>query len=95
MIGRRQRKRPGGRRPAQPAQPWFFCETAYAGPDSPWHLRPAGPKGRCPGGGADTPSACGREVAWDIDLGVTATTADQVGACLACREATAGLLPGH
>lgn len=64
----------------------FFCETVTAGPLQPWHLRPPGTKGRCLGGGAGTPSLCGREVAWDI--GIVATT-EAIGRHSTCPRCAA------
>ena len=43
-----------------------FCETAFATGTSPWHIRELSEAGRKLGGGADTPTLCGREAAWDL-----------------------------
>lgn len=87
--------RPSGRRrPAQPDQRWFFCETQFAGANAPWHLRPAGERGVCLGGAADTPALCGRDVSWDIDLEVTPQTLVEVGACARCLERAPSTLTG-
>jgi hypothetical protein len=67
--------------------PYFFSETAYAGPLTPWHIRPAGDKGRCPGGGADTAALCGREVAWDVACEVTEESLARVEPCGRCVAA--------
>ena len=54
---------------------YSFCETATASGTTPWHIRKLTAVGRKPGGGADTPSLCGRDVAWDVerdcDLSIT------------------------
>ena len=50
---------------------YSFCETATAGGASPWHIRTLTGIGRKLGGGADTPSLCGRQVAWDIGVELT------------------------
>jgi len=42
-----------------------FCETIAA---SITHIRILGPKGRMPGGGADTTALCGALVLWDTGL---------------------------
>lgn len=66
---------------------FFFSETVTAHALAPWHIRPAGDKGRCPGGGADTAALCGRVVAWDLDLEVTDETVARVGPCARCAAA--------
>ena len=50
---------------------YSFCETATAGPRSRWHIRQLTEKGRKPSGGADTPSLCGLDVAWDLEVDIT------------------------
>ena len=50
---------------------YSFCETALAGSASRWHIRRLTAVGRKLGGGADTPSLCGRKVAWDLDVQLT------------------------
>lgn len=45
---------------------YSFCESTFAGPNSPWHIRPLTMKGRKLGGCADTDSLCGRAMAWDL-----------------------------
>lgn len=65
---------------------YFFCETSTASGETPWHIRKAGPKGECLGGGADTPALCGRVVAWDVQLEVAPKTIDRVKPCVRCAE---------
>jgi hypothetical protein len=77
----RRRKRP------ETLLPYFFCERAYAGALTPWHIRPVGDKGRCPGGGADTVALCGREVSWDVSCEVTAESLQRVEPCRRCAAA--------
>ena len=49
-------------------QEYAFCETAAASGYSPWHIRRLTKRGKKLGGGADTPTLCGREAAWDLDV---------------------------
>ena len=49
------------------ASVFSFCESAHAGPLSPWHIRRLTKTGKHLGGGADTPSLCDIKVAWDVD----------------------------
>jgi hypothetical protein len=62
---------------------YSFCETITAGADSPWHIRPLTDKGQKLGGGADTKALCGREVSWDIRLGVDP---EMSHCCRKCRD---------
>lgn len=48
-----------------------FCETISATGTSPWHIRQLTDKGLKLGGGADSKSLCGREVAWDLEVEIT------------------------
>jgi hypothetical protein len=48
-----------------------FCESMYARSGAPWHLRKLTEAGRKPGGGADTPALCGRQVTWDLEVPIT------------------------
>lgn len=64
---------------------YYFCETVTARPLGPWHIRPAGNKGRCPGGGADTEALCGLEMAWDLEVDITPHHLNH-SACTRCRE---------
>jgi hypothetical protein len=48
-----------------------FCETATAGPLSPWHIRKLTKAGRKLGGGADTAALCERAVAWDLNVPIS------------------------
>lgn len=45
-----------------------FCESVYAGPRTPWHVRKLTSQGRKLGGGADTAALCGQEVSWDLQV---------------------------
>jgi len=47
---------------------YSFCENVHATPYSKWHIRKLTKLGRKLGGGADTPSLCGRVVNWDLDI---------------------------
>ena len=64
---------------------YAFCETATAGPRTPWHIRKLGAKGLKLGGGADTPSLCGRTVAWDLKVEITEHHLEHN--CRKCAEA--------
>lgn len=64
---------------------YVFCETAMAGPRSKWHIRQLTEQGLKPSGGADTPSLCGRDVAWDLEVDLTIHHL-QNSACLKCAE---------
>lgn len=48
-----------------------FCETITASGSTPWHIRRLTSRGLLLGGGADTPSLCGRKVTWDLDVQIT------------------------
>lgn len=50
----------------EPVLDFSFCETATAGPQTRWHIRPLTDRGRKLGGGADTPALCGVKVSWDL-----------------------------
>jgi hypothetical protein len=50
---------------------YSFCETVTAGSSSKWHIRLLTRFGKKLGGGADTPSLCGRKVAWDLSVELT------------------------
>ncbi|MBT0771753.1 hypothetical protein KIH74_22625 [Kineosporia sp. J2-2] len=44
-----------------------FCESNWAGPESPWHIRVVGSEGLKPGGGVNATALCGREIkGWDL-----------------------------
>lgn len=43
-----------------------YCESVWAGPTSPNHIRNFAEQGLMPGGGANTPALCGSEVSWDL-----------------------------
>ena len=65
-------------------QQYAFCEPDTAGSLSKWHIRKLTDKGLKLSGGADTPSLCGREMSWDINVKV------QVGpnGYVACHKCT-------
>jgi len=65
---------------------YAFCESAWAGSRTPWHIRRLTDAGRKPGGGADTKALCGREVAWDLKADVD-LSCDRC--CRKCAEAYA------
>ena len=67
------------------APQYAFCETATAGPRTPWHIRELTAKGLKLGGGADTPSLCGRVVAWDLRVAIAEYHLKH--ACQGCVEA--------
>lgn len=70
---------------------YSFCERVWAGPRSPWHIRPLTSIGRKLGGGIDTTSLCGRvDKGWDLDVEVTPHHLDH--ACKACVEVYRGRL---
>lgn len=70
------------REPEPEAPKFAFCETVAAGGGSPWHIRQLTTRGKKLGGGADTPSLCGKQVSWDVrpDINELQLT----GACQAC-----------
>jgi len=72
---------------------YAFCESAWAGSRTPWHIRQLTDAGRKPGGGADTKALCGCEVAWDLTAEVNLSF-DRC--CRKCAEAYAAewLEPG-
>jgi hypothetical protein len=43
-----------------------YCESVWAGPTSPNHIRVFAEQGLMAGGGANTPALCGSEVSWDL-----------------------------
>jgi len=50
---------------------YSFCETVTAGGNARWHIRRLTDKGMMLGGGADSESLCGANVAWDVDVPIT------------------------
>jgi len=48
-----------------------FCESVTASSQSRWHIRQLTEAGMKLGGGADTSSLCGRQVAWDLQVEIT------------------------
>ena len=65
---------------------YSFCESSHAGPFSPWHIRKLKEAGRKLGGGADTPSLCGKKVAWDLKSEVTHIGRALAGGGHVCNE---------
>ena len=64
---------------------YSFCESVWAGPKAPWHIRRITDKGLKLGGGIDTTSLCGRVTnGWDI--GVTITRDHLTHSCSRCAE---------
>lgn len=61
-----------------------FCETMFASGVTPWHIRKLTTVGRKLGGGADTPSLCGKDVAWDLSVEITSHHLTHC--CLYCRR---------
>lgn len=59
-----------------------YCETIHASATTPWHLRILTGAGKKLGGGADTKSFCGLEVAWDLDVEISLPHNDRV--CQTC-----------
>jgi hypothetical protein len=66
-----------------------FCEPVTASSRSFWHIRKLSEAGRKLGGGADTPSLCGRVVCWDLEASVEklANNPDTIFICPRCLEA--------
>ena len=66
---------------------YSFCESVTATSISPWCIRPLTAVGRKLGGGADTPSLCGRVrvgYGWDLQVPVDLKLSR---ACPRCVEA--------
>jgi len=62
-------------RPVEPGD-YSFCEGAWAGPKSPWHIRRLTSVGKKLGGGIDTASLCGRVGppavnGWDLEVQIS------------------------
>lgn len=68
------------------AETYSFCESSWAGPNAPWHLRQLSEVGRKLGGGADTVALCGREVSWDLEVELTEHHLSK-NTCAVCLEA--------
>lgn len=64
-----------------------FCETASAGPQTPWHIRELTEVGFKFSGGADSLGLCGRKVGWDLNVAITQ---HHLGHC--CKECAAHFL---
>ena len=63
-----------------------FCESVYAGPLAPWHIRKLTKVGKKLGGGIDTPSLCGRvKRGWDLEVEINEFHLDS-NACPDCRN---------
>lgn len=68
-----------------------FCESVYAGPRSPWHIRRLTSRGQFLTGGIDVDSLCGRVkrgMGWD--LAVEITEHHLTHACTSCVAAYRG-----
>lgn len=76
-----------------PDPDYSFCETVTASGATPWHIRPLTAKGRMLSGGADTPSLCGRIVAWDVAVDLTPQRLSR--ACKRCVDALEAKEPDH
>lgn len=63
---------------------YAFCEPVTAAPGSRWHIRKLTDKGVKLSGGVDTPALCGREVCWDLAVGVDSRYFDDC--CPKCVE---------
>lgn len=63
---------------------YSFCETYSASGSTPWHIRVLSDQGPKLSGGADTPSLCGRTVAWDIKVDLSAHHLSHC--CVSCKE---------
>lgn len=61
-----------------------FCESVMASGTSGIHIRILTGRGMRPSGGADTPSLCGREMAWDVPGVVNEATAADPRTCRQC-----------
>jgi len=62
---------------------YSFCETVAA---HLWHIRVLSSLGVKYGGGADTPTLCGLDAAWDLHAKITDKTLNAIGICRFCRE---------
>ena len=62
-----------------------FCEPVTATSHSKWHLRKLTDKGKKLGGGADTPSLCGRKMGWDLDAPISKFILED-HICSECRK---------
>ena len=67
------------------AAEFAYCETIWASGISKWHIRQLTERGKKPSGGADSPGLCGREVAWDLEVPITAKNLDPKYVCTLCR----------
>lgn len=64
---------------------YAFCEPVHASSKAIWHIRELTEVGRKLGGGADTPSLCGLEVARDLPVPVSELMAE-IGGCKKCLK---------
>ena len=75
-----------------------FCESTFAGPFSPWHIRILTPKGRRTGGGIDTNFLCNmgndrttlQNPGWDLEVKITPHHLGH--SCRGCVEAYRALV---
>ena len=73
--------------PGPPQGQYSFCEGIAAGSASRWHIRKLSPQGQKIGGGADTPSLCGRKMAWDLKPPITPRILqDSTAVCRECAR---------
>lgn len=67
-----------------------FCETVAA--TGPWHIRLLTDAGKKLSGGADTPTLCGLEAAWDLSCEITEASLRELSShrygypCSACKS---------
>lgn len=71
------------------ARSFCFCETVTASSSSRWHIRKLTANGQKFTGGADSPSLCGRTVAWDLNVQITKHHISH--ACVDCVERFAAI----
>jgi hypothetical protein len=67
MFGKRKTDAASTRDNAEPATGYAYCESVHATGLSPHHIRKLTAAGMKKGGGADTPTLCGRDLTggWD------------------------------
>lgn len=74
------------REPLVEARGFSFCESVFAGPKSPWHLRKLNPRsGQKFSGGIDTKFLCREQHVngWDLEVPITEHHLNEV-ACKKC-----------
>lgn len=67
---------------------YSFCESIFAGPLAPWHIRRMTSVGKKLGGGIDTQGLCGfpkKRAGWDLEVGLTKHHLNN-NACKRCLE---------